>query len=57
MGKKGGRTVKSMDKRNMAATVILVVAAGFLVYGVLRGETETVLGKAITVCLQCIGIG
>lgn len=36
---------------------ILSVALLFMAYGVLRGELPVVLGKAITVCLECIGLG
>ena len=37
--------------------VALAAGIGFIVYGLIRGEGGVVLGKAITVCLQCIGIG
>jgi Mg/Co/Ni transporter MgtE len=37
----------------------LLVAAflGLMVAGLLLGEYKTVLEKAVTVCLDCIGIG
>jgi hypothetical protein len=37
--------------------VLLTVSLGVMVAGLLLGEYKTVLEKAITVCLDCIGIG
>ena len=39
------------------AAALLVLAAGFIVLGVNRGEVLVVLRKAINICLECIGIG
>ncbi len=36
---------------------ILVFAILFIVIGMMHGEQETVLQKAIHICLECIGIG
>lgn len=44
-------------KRKKVAFVLMGVGAVFLVYGVLRGEAQVVLAKAIRICLECIGIG
>lgn len=44
-------------KRNGPALALLLVGAAFLLAGVWRGEPETVLRKAINVCLECIGLG
>lgn len=40
-------------------TRIVLLAAGILMisYGAVRGEASTVLGKAIKLCLECVGIG
>ena len=37
----------------------IVLAAGIaaLVFGVYRGEVETVFNKAAAICMECIGIG
>ncbi len=37
--------------------VLLIVFLGIMVSGLLLGEYTTVLEKAVTVCLDCIGIG
>jgi hypothetical protein len=36
---------------------LLAVGALFFAYGILRGEQELVLIKAINLCMECIGIG
>lgn len=33
------------------------VGAGMMVYGVSRGEAAVVFGKAVRICMECIGIG
>jgi hypothetical protein len=37
--------------------ILLAVSLGLAAVGLLLGEYRTVLEKAITVCLDCIGIG
>ena len=37
--------------------VLFTVFLGLMVAGLILGEYKTVLEKAITVCLDCIGIG
>jgi hypothetical protein len=37
--------------------ILLAVSLGAMAVGLLLGEYKTVLEKAITVCLDCIGIG
>jgi hypothetical protein len=37
--------------------VLLVAFLGAMAAGLLLGEYKTVLEKAVTVCLDCIGIG
>ena len=37
--------------------VLLAVGVVMICYGAMRGEVESVLSKAIRLCLECIGIG
>ena len=36
---------------------LCVAAAGFIAFGVMRGEVPVVLKKAVNICLECIGLG
>ncbi|MBR6653833.1 MAG: hypothetical protein IKL27_03770 [Oscillospiraceae bacterium] len=46
-----------MKKVDLMRTGLLLLAAVFVVLGVMRGETAVVLQKAVNICLECIGIG
>ncbi|MPN33661.1 hypothetical protein SDC9_181152 [bioreactor metagenome] len=37
--------------------MLLAVGGVFVLIGILRGEAFIVLKKAVTICLECIGIG
>ena len=37
--------------------ILLTLFLGLMAAGLLTGEYRTVLEKAVTVCLDCIGIG
>ena len=41
----------------MLSFIFLFLGIGLLVMGVFRTEQETVLMKAVNICLECIGIG
>lgn len=37
--------------------IVAFTGAVFMFAGIARGEMDVVLRKAITICLECIGIG
>lgn len=45
------RDIRIMPWMFLAAAIVFTVA------GVFRGEAAAVLGKAIKICLECVGIG
>ena len=44
-------------KKSVLQLALLVVGVAMLSFGTLRGEADTVLAKAIRLCLECVGIG
>lgn len=36
---------------------LVVLSVVFILFGASRGEVESVFGKAIRLCLECVGIG
>lgn len=54
---KKGVTELIQSKKAVFQVVLLICGAAMLCYGAWRGETETVLSKAIRLCLECVGIG
>ena len=49
--------MEKMKRRIYGAGILLVLAAVLICIGIARGELNVVLGKAVTVCLECIGLG
>lgn len=43
--------------RKILLLVIAAVAAGCIIFGLLRGEAPVILTKAVNICLECIGLG
>lgn len=47
-----------MKHRNwIIPSCFLLVGLLMIALGIIRGEHETVLAKAIKICLECMGIG
>lgn len=44
-------------KKAVSQGFLLIAGTVMLCYGAMRGESETVLSKAIRLCLECVGIG
>ncbi len=55
--RKGDFLRKQLSKKAVAQILFLLLGLAFLVCGVMRGEADTVLNKAIKLCLECVGIG
>lgn len=36
---------------------LLIAGAAMVAFGAYRGEVQTVFGKAIRLCMECVGIG
>ena len=39
------------------AQLLLLAAGVLMLFGVWRGEADTVFSKAIRLCMECVGIG
>jgi hypothetical protein len=48
---------KTFGKKAGVQILFLLLGLAFLACGVMRGEADTVLNKAIKLCLECVGIG
>ncbi len=46
-----------MKSRPTAALVVLLLGAAMIAFGVVRGEPDIVLQKAVRICMECIGLG
>ena len=58
VAQKSERVMKLRNLTKAAVQAALLVAGiAMLCFGVWRGETATVLSKAIKLCLECVGIG
>ncbi|MDO4393809.1 MAG: CD1871A family CXXC motif-containing protein [Bacillota bacterium] len=44
-------------KKSAVQWLLIVAGIGMLCFGAIRGEADTVLSKAIRLCLECVGIG
>ena len=46
-----------MKCKKSSQIVLLITGITMVSYGVIRDEAAVVLGKAIKLCLECVGIG
>ena len=46
-----------LKHRTAAQLVLLAVGIAMIGFGLWRGEADTVLSKAIRLCMECVGIG
>ena len=46
-----------MKCRKISQFILLIAGVSMMSYGAVRGEAAVVLGKAIKLCLECVGIG
>ena len=54
---KKGVTELIRSKKAAFQVALLICGAAMLFYGAWLGEAQTVLSKAIRLCLECVGIG
>lgn len=55
MAKRAGKQRRSVI--NTARVSVISLGAAFVIFGIYRGECVEILGKAVRICLECIGIG
>ena len=44
-------------RKKISQFTLFIAGTLMIGYGSIRGEAATVLGKAIKLCLECVGIG
>ncbi|NLP06233.1 thioredoxin [Candidatus Fermentibacteria bacterium] len=48
--------MKAVPKR-IVSVVLVAISAAMIVTGYLAGDPSIILRKAVTICLECIGVG
>ena len=49
--------MKKREIPSFVTYILIVVAVISCIFGIYRDETQTVLNKAINICMECIGLG
>jgi hypothetical protein len=49
--------MKTATKYIFVRISVLLVGIGLTAMGIYRGEVGEILGKAVRICLECIGVG
>lgn len=47
----------NLKRKRQANFVLLFIGVCMIAYGAFRGEVDTVLAKAVKICMECVGIG
>lgn len=45
------------EKTRYFSVALLVAGLGMCLFGVMSGEMEIILMKAVNICMECIGLG
>lgn len=44
-------------KRRIAPFLLILLAAALIAAGAVMGQGDTVMAKAVRICMECVGIG
>lgn len=44
-------------KRYLPAVCLIVLAAGLIAVGIIMQQPESILHKAVRICMECVGLG
>ena len=44
-------------KKSIIAACLIALSLALIITGIITGQPADVLAKAVTVCLECVGIG
>ena len=46
-----------MNRKKILRILLLLAAAAMIIAGILNGSMREVWGKAVNLCMECVGIG